>query len=193
MSYNHKILIIWLGLEAATRGVLRNFAVFTVKHLCQNLFFNKVASLRPLLKKRLWYRCFSVSFAKPFFTKHLLATTPIGHHVNIQGSSFFNWIVKILEQCVSLAWSLIMKVPNFWLLMLNWSQSHTVYRRSLFYWISAKIVCFHHNVLSFNIIKRMKLRNAYTKQKCFQAKLPIFDAYQMAYSYLKGIQLPIFQ
>ena len=35
--------------------------------------------------------------------------------------------------------------------LLNWSQSHTVYRRSLFYWISAKIVCFHHNILSFNI------------------------------------------
>ena len=133
MSYNHKILIRWLGLEAATIGVLRNFAVFTVKHLCQNLFFKKVADLRPLLKKRLWYRSFSVSFAKflrtHFFTEHLLATAPIGDHMNIQGSSFLNWIVKILEQCVSLAWSLIMKVPNFWLLMLNRSQSHTVYRR----------------------------------------------------------------
>ena len=36
-------------LEAATRGVhqrkgiLRNFAKFTGKHLCQSLFFNKVA------------------------------------------------------------------------------------------------------------------------------------------------------
>ena len=35
--------------------VLRNFAKFTGKHLCQGLFFNKVAGLRPatLLKKRL--------------------------------------------------------------------------------------------------------------------------------------------
>ena len=35
-------------------GVLRNFAKFTGKHLCQTLFFNKVAGLRPvtLLKKR---------------------------------------------------------------------------------------------------------------------------------------------
>ena len=37
------------------KGVLRNFTKFTGKHLCQSLFFNKVADLRPatLLKKRL--------------------------------------------------------------------------------------------------------------------------------------------
>ena len=29
------------------KGVLRNFTKFTVKHLCQSLFFNKVAGLRP--------------------------------------------------------------------------------------------------------------------------------------------------
>ena len=48
------------------KGVLRNFAKFTGKHLCQSLFFNKVAGLRPatLLKKRLWHRCFPVNFAK---------------------------------------------------------------------------------------------------------------------------------
>ena len=40
--------------------VLKNFAKFTGKHLCQTLFFSKVT----LLKKRLWYRCFPVSFAK---------------------------------------------------------------------------------------------------------------------------------
>ena len=36
------------------KGALRNFAKFTEKHLCQSLFFNKVAGLRPatLLKKR---------------------------------------------------------------------------------------------------------------------------------------------
>ena len=31
------------------KGVLRNFAKFTGKHLCQRLFFNKVAGLRWLL------------------------------------------------------------------------------------------------------------------------------------------------
>ena len=36
------------------KGVLKNFTKFTGKHLCQSLFFNKVAGLRPaaLLKKR---------------------------------------------------------------------------------------------------------------------------------------------
>ena len=37
------------------KSVVRNFAKFTGKHLCQSLFFNKVAGMRPgtLLKKRL--------------------------------------------------------------------------------------------------------------------------------------------
>ena len=48
------------------RVVLRNFAKFTGKHLCQSPFFNKVAGLGPvtLLKKGLWHRCFPVDFAK---------------------------------------------------------------------------------------------------------------------------------
>ena len=66
-------------LEAATggalykKGVLRNVSKLTGKHLCQSLFCNKVAGLRPatLLKKRLWHRCLPVNFEKflrtPFF------------------------------------------------------------------------------------------------------------------------------
>ena len=44
------------------KGVFRNFAKFTGKYLCQSLFFNKVAGLRPssYLKKRPWHRCFPV-------------------------------------------------------------------------------------------------------------------------------------
>ena len=58
------------------KGVLRNFANFTRKHLSQSLFLNKVAGLSPaiLSKKRLWRRCFPVNFAKflrtPFLTEH---------------------------------------------------------------------------------------------------------------------------
>ena len=51
------------------KGVLRNFTKFTGKHLCQSLYFNKVAGLR------LWHRCFLVNFARflrtPFLTQHL--------------------------------------------------------------------------------------------------------------------------
>ena len=48
------------------KGILKNFTKFTEKHLCQSLFFNQVAGLRPatLLKKRLWHRCFLVNFVK---------------------------------------------------------------------------------------------------------------------------------
>ena len=48
------------------KGVLRNFAKFTGKHLCQGLFLNRVAGLSPatLLKQRLCHRCFPVNFAK---------------------------------------------------------------------------------------------------------------------------------
>ena len=48
------------------KGVLRNFAKFKGKHLCQSLFFNKVPGLRPatLLKKRPWHRCFPLNFMK---------------------------------------------------------------------------------------------------------------------------------
>ena len=59
------------------KGVLRKFAKITGKHLCQSLFFNKVAGLRlaTSLKKRLWHRCFPVNFAKflrtSFFIEHL--------------------------------------------------------------------------------------------------------------------------
>ena len=62
------------------KGVLRNFAKFRGKHLGRNLFFNKVAGLRPatLFKKRLWHRCFPMNFVKfpraTFFTEHLRAT-----------------------------------------------------------------------------------------------------------------------
>ena len=59
------------------KGVLRSFAKFTGKHLCQTLYFDKVAGLTPatLLKKRLWHRCLPVNIAAflrtPFFTEHL--------------------------------------------------------------------------------------------------------------------------
>ena len=48
------------------KGVLKNVAKFTGKHLFQSLFSNKVSSLRPatLLKMRFWHRCFLVTFAR---------------------------------------------------------------------------------------------------------------------------------
>ena len=50
------------------KGVFKNFVKFTGIHLCQSLFFNKVAGLKPvtLLKKRPWHRHFALNFAKFF-------------------------------------------------------------------------------------------------------------------------------
>ena len=59
-----------------------NFAKFTGKHLCQSLFFNKVAGLGPatLLKKVLAqvFSCeFCEIFKNTFFTEHVRATAPM--------------------------------------------------------------------------------------------------------------------
>ena len=59
------------------KGALRNFTKFTGKHLCQSVFFNKVAGLGPatLLKKRLLHRCEFCEISKnTFFIKHLPTT-----------------------------------------------------------------------------------------------------------------------
>ena len=57
--------------------VLKHFEKLTGKPLCQCLFFNKIAGLRPetLIKKRRWQRCFPVTIAKflknTFLIEHL--------------------------------------------------------------------------------------------------------------------------
>ena len=60
--------------------VLRNFAKFTGKHLCQSLFFNKFAGLRPqpcnfIKKEALAQVFFPVSFAKFLRTPFLQNTS----------------------------------------------------------------------------------------------------------------------
>ena len=60
-------------------GVLRNFTKSTGKHLCQSLFFNKVAELRPTTtSKKTLAQVFSCEFCKTsknnFSTEHLWPT-----------------------------------------------------------------------------------------------------------------------
>ena len=59
------------------KGVIRNFVKLTGKHMCQSIFFNKVAGLRyaTLLKKRLWHMCFLVNFARFLRTAFLQNTS----------------------------------------------------------------------------------------------------------------------
>ena len=52
------------------KGFLRNFAKFTGKHLCQSLFFNKVADLRWLLLKESSFHCFCTLLQKHSFSEN---------------------------------------------------------------------------------------------------------------------------
>ena len=74
------------------KGVLRNFAKLSGKHLCQSLFFNKVAVLRPVTisKKQTLRQMFSCEFCviskSKFFTEHLWATASVWSKL-----SLFKW------------------------------------------------------------------------------------------------------
>ena len=61
-------------------GVLKNFAIFTGKHLHWSIIYNKVAVLRlaNLLKKRLQQRCFPANTAKFLRTTFLIDNTYAG-------------------------------------------------------------------------------------------------------------------
>ena len=59
------------------KGVLRNFAKFTGKHLCQNLFFSKVAGQAcNFIKKEILAQVFSFEFCKIFKNTIFYRTTP---------------------------------------------------------------------------------------------------------------------
>ena len=74
------------------KGVLKNFGKFTGKHLCQSLFFNKVAEVRPetLLKKRLWHRCFPLNFVK--FLRTPLVAAPVSCFILNKFSNYFSYV-----------------------------------------------------------------------------------------------------
>ena len=82
------------------KGVLKNLAKFTGKHLCQSLFFNKIVVLRAvtLLKNRLWNRYFPVDFAK--FLEHLFFRTRPGDCCLSSGLTLY-------IHCTSFLYSLI--------------------------------------------------------------------------------------
>ena len=57
---------------------LKNFTKFTGKHLCQSLFFNKVASLRPETLAQVFSREFCEIFKNTFFYR----TPPVAASVS---------------------------------------------------------------------------------------------------------------
>ena len=89
---------------SVTKGVLRNFTKFSGKHLCQSLFFNKVAGLRPatLFKKRLWYRCFPVNFVK--FQRTPFLQNTFGRLLLTNVLAFQYFALVALKQKGTLVW-----------------------------------------------------------------------------------------
>ena len=108
------ILSVW---ETATRrfsirkGIIDNFTKFTWQHLCQGLFFNKVAGLRPttLLKQETLTQALSCEFCESFeqtffYRKSLVAA-----------SVLFNCALETDMQNCNLAhpkpWTKLLKTP----------------------------------------------------------------------------------
>ena len=58
------------------KGVLKNFTKFTGKHLCQSLFFNKVAGPCNFIKKETLAQVFSCEFCEISKNTFLHITTP---------------------------------------------------------------------------------------------------------------------
>ena len=57
------------------KDVLKNFAKFLGKHLCQDLFMSELKASNFIKKRRLWYKCFPVNFAKFWRTPFLQNTS----------------------------------------------------------------------------------------------------------------------
>ena len=82
LRYSLKILHVLVSSYRSSRpevfyklGFLKSFVKFTRKHLCWNLFFNKVAGLKPEKKKQNPTKVFSCEFCKIsksiYFIEHL--------------------------------------------------------------------------------------------------------------------------
>ena len=101
------------------KGVLRNFAKFLRKRLCQSLFFNKVAGLRAaiLLKKRLWHTCFPMNFAK-FQTAPFLQNT--SWRLLLMQSNFLSLYSLIKNFSISLCSTFYFLLKTFFLLLMTY-------------------------------------------------------------------------
>ena len=92
-------------------GVLKNFAKFTVKHLCLNLFLNKVAFVKKETLTQVFYCKFCEIFKKIFFTEHLRVTASGNSRVKYLTLTFqylvstkrsHNTETNLLQVCLSI-------------------------------------------------------------------------------------------
>ena len=99
------------------KDVFRNFAKFTGKHLCQSLFFNKVAGPRPgtLLEKRIWCKFCKISKNK-CFTDYPRATAS-AHFSRYYNYLIWSTLLGILY-VLNTIYKVLLKVINERLLLL---------------------------------------------------------------------------
>ena len=103
------------------KGILRNFATFTGKHLCQSLFFNKVAGLKVcnFIKIETLAQVFSckccVISKDTFFTEHLRTAATVLCVILLLMVNFWisnlknNFILVTLQKQSPKRWKLLLK------------------------------------------------------------------------------------
>ena len=76
-------------------GVLKNFAEFMWKHLCQSSFFNKVAGLRvKALAQMFFYELWKMFKNTYFYRTPLVAVSVNTHFLN---SFVFSWRLRLMQ------------------------------------------------------------------------------------------------
>ena len=101
------------------KGVLRNFTKMTGKHLCQSLFFNKVAGLRPanLLKETLtkMFSCKFCVISKNTFLYRTPLVTPsdVNWHNNPAGNYMFKVNNRKTRTICEICSELTIKIPDW--------------------------------------------------------------------------------
>ena len=132
MTTVHELLSCFRSSCPQIKGFLRNFVKCIGKNLCQSLFFNKVAGLRPAtsLKKRLWHRCFPVNFAKFLRTPFLLDDSSVLLTYSVPMFPFY-FIVFQSTNCNTILKSMKVK--------MNIS-TYEVSQKNLLHWKNAQIL-----------------------------------------------------
>ena len=147
------------------KDVLWNFAEFIGKHLCQSLFYNKVAALRPaiLLKKenlvQVFYCEFCEIFKNTFFTEHLPATAYVFYSV----FDSVDWILlKKLPWCILIVSLVVLNVQKLLISKSKlwfWKTKVTNAFPPCFFWVIFSSI---HQQNRLNIRKHTSAQLSYT-------------------------------
>ena len=77
------------------KGVLRIFSKFTGKHLCQSLFFNKVAGLNKETLAQVFFSELCEIFQNTYFCR----TPPVAASVHLKTALLSKQTINVLKDC----------------------------------------------------------------------------------------------